>query len=213
MIDEDTAMLVATAFGIVRYSEAADSFTRWEQTAHERITCMAASGDSLWYGTLARGLKVLDRRTGQSHAAGFEGVVRIVAILPVASARVARTFIVVTDRSGVFRLDPATGVATPMVVPEHIMDGGAAAASNEIRCAVLADSLVWMGTEDAGCVVYDPSRDRWGTFTYYEGLLTDQVRSLCDSPRWLLIGCYGGLHKLDKRHPGLERAIFGPNRR
>lgn len=82
MIDEDTAMVIATAHGIVSYDTRTDSFARWEQTATERITCMTPQGDSIWYGTLAHGMKVLDRATGKVHAVALENTIRIVAILP-----------------------------------------------------------------------------------------------------------------------------------
>jgi ligand-binding sensor domain-containing protein len=48
-------------------------------------------------------------------------------------------------------------------------------------------------------VIYDGA-DRWAAFTYYDGLVSDQVRSFSDTESWIWIGCYGGVNRVDKAY-------------
>jgi ligand-binding sensor domain-containing protein len=198
---------LATVFGIVRYKAENDSFYVYKNTIHDRATCLHIRNDSLWYGTLGKGIKLLDLQTQKVQWSSLEGINRIVGI----SGDVSNQHLfVATDRSGLFFMNPSTGQTTELEISKKIIyHDNPTSPENEIRCMAVSDSLLWLGSEQAGCFVYDIKKRKWGNFTCFEGLLNDQVRSFHDSKRYLYIGCYGGLHKVDKYSDKLYQSIFG----
>jgi hypothetical protein len=209
MIPSAVSCVLGTAFGIAEYFPGADSFSMADSTRLDRVTCMMVSGDSLWYGTLARGLKLLNRRTGAVTGPWLSQANRIVGIARLNPRPDSMRLFVATDRAGCFMLDPLTGVAVACEIPEDYIPDGLEAPDNELEAMAVMDSLIWLGSSGSGCIVYDPATKRWGSFTYYEGLLTDQVRTFYQTPRHIYVGCFGGVTRIDRRYPRLREAIFG----
>jgi len=204
----DTVNMLGTVYGLVRYFPENDSFAPCAATVSDRVTCFYRQGSLVWYGTLAHGLKLYDLEKDSLYWTILEKAYRIIGITPV-HYKGRDLFFVATDRSGFYMADPASGNFTQCELSKDVALNNPNVEDKEIRCMVKADSLIWLGTENAGCFVFDPAADKWGSLTYYEGLLNERIRSFCDTDRFLFIGSYGGIHRIDKRHKGLQKAIFG----
>jgi hypothetical protein len=209
IICEPSSCILGTVFGVAGFYPSADSFSMYSSTVPDRVTCMYVSGDSLWYGTLTRGVKLISRSKDSVLATFLTNAYRIVGIAPVQCGDGRTALFAATDQRGCYLIDPARGEATKCAIAPHLTGENPKSPEMTLRAMASVDSLVWLGTQGSGCLVFDPRRGRWGAFTRDDGLLSDQVRCLYDDGRWIWIGCYGGLHKVDKTYPKLMEIIFG----
>jgi ligand-binding sensor domain-containing protein len=195
---------LAGLYGLFEFYAGNDSLVLLGETKGQRISCLLAQGDSLWYGTLGRGLKVMSRQRRTLLHTYLENTRRITGIIELPDHNSPHSLFIATSNDGCFRLTAPSQTPLPLLPPDGIMSGTWEDEVNQIMAVRQIDSLVWIATKSAGCILYDPRREAWGRFTYYQGLLSDRVRSLCDNERYIWIGSYGGLTRLEKgKYPAL----------
>jgi len=198
---DSTRLALGGLFGVLEYSLATDSVTVVEATKGKRVTCLHRLGDSLWYGTLARGLYAYDLGAQQEYRVGPPGRDRIVGIAPFGDGRL----VVGTKRSGLFAVEPASGEYEHIGIPAGVLDKDKSAYDRDVMTMRLVDGRVWLGTREAGCSIFGPD-DSWMSITYYDGLPSDQVRAIAHSKSYVWVGCYGGISRYEKGY--LEREVF-----
>ncbi|MBD3315321.1 MAG: hypothetical protein GF344_06005 [Chitinivibrionales bacterium] len=195
-VQSDSSIYLASHFGLIHYRPHIDSFHLYENTEGMRITCIAPNHDKLWLGTLARGLHLFDPIAGQIMNTRLEGTMRIMAMGVTDAGRV----LVATKLSGLYRIDNASDPIERIPAPGGLIDDGAAEREKHVTAARLIDGRFWMGTREGGCAVYDIRREKWGSFGYYDGLVSDRVQSFYDTDSHIWIGCDGGVNRLEKSY-------------
>jgi hypothetical protein len=196
---------LAGQFGVVAYREASDSFAVVPTTQSRRATSLLLLGDSLWYGTLSRGVRLVDLRSSREAGAFLDGTMRVTGLAEV-SVGGRGTVFVATKRDGCALVDRQTMRLAKLALPLKML-GALEKGEGEIVAMRCMDGRVWLGTRAGGCLIYDPRDARWRVFAWHEGLVTNQVRSFCDDARYVWIGCYGGITRLDKTY--LNTTLFG----
>jgi ligand-binding sensor domain-containing protein len=199
---DSTHLALAGLFGVLQYSAVTDSTRLMPETGGKRITSFFRSGDSLWYGTLARGLYLYDMRTHEEQRVGPPDNDRIVGIAPLGDGRL----VAVTKRTGLFTIDIRSGEHERLAIPKGIFGKEMSAYDRHVMTMRQVDGRVWLGTREAGCCILEPD-GRWMSITYFDGLPSDQVRAFADSESYVWVGCYGGISRYDKAY--LEREVFG----
>jgi hypothetical protein len=190
----------ASLFGIVEYFPAQDSFATLLATRKYRVTSILPKGDSIFFGTLTQGVRVFDRKSGLETAfAPFASASRIMGLAALDTSSNRKILFVATQSNGCFRLDIGAGKSIPLPVPDSLLMPGDARA-NDIMTVRGIGREIWVGTRNNGCLIYNPDKPGWKGFSYYDGLLSDQVRAFYDDSNYIWIGCYGGFHRLDKRY-------------
>lgn len=186
------SLLLASCFGIIEYSPATDGFFQLPGTEAYRITVMLPGDDRIVFGTLGNGIMACAPRGGSRRGPWLAGFGRIAG-----AAWAGESLFVATQRGGCHLLDPATGGSRPLPVPDSLLMPHDPSA-NEITALGVSDGDFWVATRNDGCLVYSPAEDRWRGFSFYNGLVNDQVRTIVDEGRFLWIGCYGGFNRIDK---------------
>lgn len=199
-LDDSSRLFLSSLTGIIEYYPQRDSFAMIEETIKYRVTCTFKSGDSIWFGTLGRGLKVFDLRLKKEINTSLESARRINGITSIKDKNGDDMIFAATDDKGCFLISTKDGRITKLIPPEKLIEGGFEDYNNNITVIRRIGDCVWIGTRYSGCVVYDPKIDRWGILTFYDGLITDQIRSLYDSDNYIWVGCYGGINRLDKKY-------------
>ncbi|MFH0919743.1 MAG: hypothetical protein V1913_05225 [Fibrobacterota bacterium] len=190
-------VLLATLTGIVAFDSVSNAFRVVANGF--RATCLLPEGDSLWAGSLGTGLRLIDQKSGAVRRQLLEGVPRIVGVARCRGKKGEAFLFAATDRKGCFRVDPATGTEERLHIPDTLLAQDEDN-YNDIMAFRQIDGAVWLGTRNSGCIVYYPSENAWRAFTFYDGLLSDQVRGLDDDAQYVWIACYGGLHRVEKSY-------------
>lgn len=199
-------LYLAGLFGVLEYDSSTEAFSVVEATRDVRATCLYPDGPFLWYGTLGKGVYLLNRVADSLVMRALTNAHRIVGIGEIATAE-GRALFVAAKRNGCHLIDPQSREIRKLDIPGGYMRGPAEAYKNHIMAMRVIDGRVWLGIREGGCLIYDPGRDTWNTFTYYDGLVSDEVRSLYDTDDHVWVGCYGGFNRLDKTY--VTRLKFG----
>jgi hypothetical protein len=190
----------ASQFGIVEYFPETDSFSILAATQKYRVTCILPEGDSLWYGTLSNGARLYNRKTGAGkELPAIPASSRIVGLARVRQKDAVAGLFAATQNSGCFLMGFAKGEAGLLPVPDSLLSSDNPR-DNDIMAMRRIDGEIWLGTRNNGCLIYNPEKAGWTSFTYYDGLISDQVRSFYDDADHVWIGCYGGFNRLDKSY-------------
>lgn len=187
-------VLLASLFGIIEYFPAADSFHVLDSTRPYRITSLLPEGDSLFFGTLSNGLLSYSSKAKKVTRTWLPGDSRIVGI-----AGDSGFIYTAETRHGFWSIDRRSGAAKRIPIPDSLLMPYDAPA-NDIMAMRRIDNEIWLGTRNNGCLIYNLKTQDWRTFTYYQGLVTDQVRSLFDDSRFVWVGGYGGFTRLEKEY-------------
>jgi ligand-binding sensor domain-containing protein len=189
----------------VEYFPESDSFNQLLSSQKYRVTCILPAGDSLWFGTLAHGVRLLKRKAGVENAlSAVPASSRIVGLAMSGPAGGPGNLFVATQNSGCYLFDSSASNAKRVSIPDSLLAQDDERA-NDIMVLRKIENEIWLGTRNNGCLIYGPDPSGWKSFTYYNGLISDQVRSLYDDADHIWIGCYGGFIRLDKNHYSTQK--------
>jgi ligand-binding sensor domain-containing protein len=152
-------------------------------------------------GTLARGVKLFNRSSGEIERSWLDDAMRITAIVPGPGA----DFYFVTKQSGTYRLRDGETLEK-LSVPRQLLDKDTQAPALHTFAARGIDERLWIGTRGLGCLIYDMNTGQWVRYSWYDGLVSDNVQALWNTDRHIWVGCYGGLNRLDKSY--INRILF-----
>ncbi len=191
-----TTLLLASSSGILRYVTINETFEILKESGIDRTTCMALSDTTLWYGTLAGGVKQYDIRHQKIVATYGENVSRIMGIFMLDE----NNLFVVTKTNGCYTINSALKRWNEVAIPKALYGTSMADDPNNCMCARQIDGRMYLGTRDHGCFVYTPSTKHWNTISFFDGLVTDQIRSFDSDSVNIYIGGYGGVTKIPKQY-------------
>ncbi len=190
---------LATLNGIVAYFPRNDSFAVLANTERHRVTSIAPRGDSLWYGTLAEGLRVYNRGTERIDSVYLRATQRVMGLAHIDLDDGGEAICVGTKTSGCHIVDCRSGELRKLE-GFAASKGQANRRSHDIMTLRGIDGRVWLGTRNAGCFVFDPAGAQWYHLGYYDGLVSDRVGALYATRRYVWIGCYGGFNRIEKKY-------------
>ncbi|MBD3320222.1 MAG: hypothetical protein GF350_03915 [Chitinivibrionales bacterium] len=194
----DTGSLyLASLFGVLEFYPAADSFSAIKETEAYRITSLVYSGEILWCGTLAGGLLKVNCRERTIDTVLAEITSRVVGVCEFESRDGKPCLFAATKRNGCFIIDKSSLTVSPVGGMQKAGDH-----ENHIMAMRKIDDTVWLGTRETGALIYTVRDESWKRLDYYDGLISDQVRSVYDTEQYIWIGCYGGLNRIDKKYAG-----------
>ncbi len=193
----DTLVYLAGLYGLVLYAPAMEAFVTAPATEGMRVTAVREAGETVIFGTLGKGLHVLNKASGEITASYLPDARRIVNIL---GPDTSGAYWVAAKQSGLFRFDPAKRKVSPYRRDELKPGASGASSDYDVFAAHFADGYVWLGTRSKGCLILDVAAGAWHTLTYWEGLISDKVRSFDDSRRYVWVGCDGGVNRFDKQY-------------
>lgn len=188
-------MFLAGLFGVIRYFPARDSFYSYPAAEGSRVTCLLEIGDTLVYGTLGRGVKLLDLNTMEVCTTYCSFVRRVVGL---AEAGNPDELYVGTESHGLFRLRLADGNLTEVPVPQDILSGKLSDFGHGFLNMRRFDGHVWLASEKSGCLVYGEESEKWVKLSFLNGLVSNEVLSIQESPSYVWIGSRGGVNRYDR---------------
>ncbi|MDD5673993.1 MAG: hypothetical protein PHC61_07520 [Chitinivibrionales bacterium] len=197
-LDEKDNVYLGSQFGVITYRAAGDSLALLAPTRPYRVTAIALDKQDLWIGTLGQGVRRFDRATGRETGACLTDTRMIVGIALYQDSGKASLF-AATREQGCFKIDGASGQSAPLPLPAQLFSQDQDQNSRQIMASRVIDGRIWLGTRDAGCIIYDPAYHRWKTITYFDGLVSNQVRSFCETGEYVWIGAYGGVNRIEKK--------------
>jgi hypothetical protein len=197
--EEKGPLYLGSTVGVIAYHPSNDSFARMTTTERYRITSLYKSGDSLWFGTLINGVGLCILSSGSCSIVCPKSS-RIAGIVPVIDSSGATKIFAASQSNGCVIIDPGTLHYTSVEWPGNFDIGKPGQSSCDITAACASGGDVWLGTREQGCLVYRSAARAWKRFTILDGLISNQVKSFWDSDRFLWIGSYGGVNRIDKKY-------------
>ncbi len=194
---EDGGVFLAGLFGVIRFRPAQDSFYSFPETEGARATCVLQLGDTLVYGTLGKGVKVLDLKTEKVTATHCAFARRIIGLAPTPATG---EIYVATESQGLYRLKLADGELTEIPVPPKLLAGKLSDFGHGFLGMRRFDGHVWLASEKSGCLVYGEKSGKWVRLSYLNGLVSSEVLSINESPSYVWIGSSGGVNRYDKEY-------------
>lgn len=198
--NDSSALILAGLLGIAVYYPKQDSFSSLQATRSFRATSVLLNGDSIFYGTLANGLRMVRYSNGaENKISSIPSESRITGLARVYKANKQAAMFVATQSKGCYLVDLSSGSSSPLSIPDSLHSSGSPE-DNDILAVHRIDNQVWLGTRNNGCLIYDPVKKNWSWFNFYDGLLNDQIRSFDSDNQYIWIGGYGGLNRLEKAY-------------
>lgn len=196
---DSQTLLLAGRFGVLTYNTCSGAFAEVAGSAIGRVSAVVADRDTLWYGTLARGVWRGRVGGGENRLLGLNAGSRIMG-LGLSGEGASRVLAGASKEDGPFVMSTdGSGVQHP-AFPAALLDGTWNSFENHVFCAIVIDGNIWMGLRDHGCLVYNIKGNRWGRFDYYDGLVSDQVRCISFDSQYVWIGCFGGFNRIDRNY-------------
>jgi len=196
---EDT-LILASLFGLIQYHPSDETFSVIAGSENQRATSIVVYKDRLWYGTLAQGVKSCEMKSGVVKHIGLDDKSRIMGLSHVGEGQDSAYLVIATKRDGLFRYYLKTQKILPLTPPGSVFQGAPSQYENHILTIRKIDDILWFGTREKGCLLYEVKTGKWQRYTYYEGLVSDRVLSLYDSKKYIWIGCEGGINRIDKMY-------------
>ncbi len=192
-------ILCAGLFGIIEYDPKKDLFTTFKSTGKYRVTCILRVGDSIYYGTLSSGVRIYNLANGlETGIVSIPSESRVMGLAMI-KTNGAKEIFAATQNKGCYILDLVTGKSTNVAVTGSLLTPSDQRA-DDIMAMRKIDNEIWLGTRNNGCLIFNPDKYVWSSFSYYDGLLSDQIRSFYDNDKYIWIGCYGGFNRLEKNY-------------
>ncbi|OGJ89484.1 MAG: hypothetical protein A2487_06250 [Candidatus Raymondbacteria bacterium RifOxyC12_full_50_8] len=185
-----TDFFLGSPAGVICFHREQETFSLLAGTKSWRVTALCADSAGLWIGTLGNGLKRFDFSRDSVIGSFLDDKPGAVAV-----THIGQDVYAAFKTQGVF-VSKGAGrdfVALP-ITPDSVY-GMAREERNTITAMRAIGKTLWVGTHDAGCYIYDTSAGEWRRLMASDGLVSGQVRSICATPSYVFIGCYGGVSR------------------
>ncbi|MBL8027455.1 MAG: hypothetical protein JNL74_13630 [Fibrobacteres bacterium] len=191
------SVLLGSVTGVVEHQPDDEAFRIIEPTKQYRITSMYVAEDTLYFGTLSHGAFKLDLKSGNCFSLPFDFSSRVIAVYPVSFDGVSAV-VSASTKEGIKVLLKDKQKSITLNVPDSMLMQDFDY-KNELMVSHYSDGYILFGTRDNGCLILNPSSKSFSKLGYYEGLLSDQIRSFCSDSQFVYVGTYGGFNRVDKR--------------